>query len=107
MDRAKSLITVLDSVGVAALLAAALAMTVVYGIVVVVPPAAALQVFTVAFIGAIGAFSSARILQLGYVMRTRTDPRRAREARARLAPQPEVAHTSEAAPVPNPLQRAA
>ncbi|MCC7120003.1 MAG: hypothetical protein IT493_00480 [Gammaproteobacteria bacterium] len=105
MLRIKSLVTVLDVLGAGALVAATLALIDASGVVAIVPVAEALPLFTAAFALAIAAFALARALQIVHVMRTRIDPRRARERRATEI---EVLSQSEAAPsVPNPYQRAA
>ncbi len=105
MLRIKSLVIALDVLGVGALFAATLALIDATGVLAIVPVAEALPVFIIAFVISVGAFACARSVQIGHLMRTRADPRRARERRAA---QLEVrAGTETAAPVPNPLQRAA
>ncbi len=105
MLRMKSLVTALDVLGAGALLAAGLALVVAVGELTVVPEHEALQLFTSAFITSVVAFASARACQIGHLMRTNVDPRRARAIRAT-----EVAalqQTDATPPVPNPFQRAA
>jgi hypothetical protein len=105
MQRIKSLVTALDVFGVGALCAAALALVDASGFATVVPVVEALSLFTGSFAAAVAAFALARAVQIGHLMSTRVDPRRARERRAA---QIEVLAQEEAtAPVPNPFQRAA
>lgn len=105
MLRMKSLVTALDILGAGALLAAALALVNAVGGYAVLPEHEALRLFTLAFITALAAFSTARVCQIGHQMRVHVDPRRARELRAlqleALAP------ADATPPVPNPFQRAA
>lgn len=105
MQRIKSLVIALDVFGVGALLAATLALVDATGVLSVVPVAEALPMFTIAFAAAIGAFALARTVQIGHLMRTRVNPRRARERRA--AQIEVLAQADTPAPVPNPFQRAA
>lgn len=105
MQRIKSLVTALDILGAGALLAASLSVVNVLGIVAVVPEAEALNLFTSAFGTAVLAFTLARTVQIGDLMRTRVNPRRARELRASQVEALPQADTSPA--VPNPFQRAA
>jgi len=105
MQRIKSLVTALDVCGLGALFAATLALVDASGFVAVVPVTEALPMFMTAFAAAVGAFALARTVQIGHLMSTRVDPRRARERRAA---QIEVLAQADATPpVPNPFQRAA
>jgi hypothetical protein len=104
MQRIKSITAVLDILGAGALVAAGTALANVTGLLQLVPEAQALTFFGLSFVVAVTAFGFARLMQIGDVIRTSTNPRRERLHRAAVeALQP----TEAAPPVPNPFQRAA
>lgn len=105
MLRMKSLVTALDILGAGALLAAALALVNAVADYAVMPEHEALRLFTLALMTALTAFSVARVCQIGQLMRSHVDPRRARERRAHQLEA--LAPADATPPVPNPFQRAA
>jgi hypothetical protein len=105
MQRIKSITAVLDVLGVGGLAAAGAALLNVTGLVQAVPEAQALTFFGLSFMVAIGSFGAARLMQIGDLIRTSSNPRRERLSRAAAV---EALPPSEATPsVPNPFQRAA
>jgi hypothetical protein len=100
MARKKTLTALFDLLGAGGLLAAGIALLDATSILPVLPQADALQLFSLAFFGAVTAFGIARTLQIAQALRERP--------LARRAPVEQAAPTVvEPTPAPNPFQRAA
>ncbi len=105
MQRIKAMTTLLDIIGAGGLLAAGAALVNLTGAANIAPADQALSLFLAGFLAALAGFGTARLLQIGDLIRTSANPRRARMNRAASVeslPQSEVTP-----PVPNPFQRAA
>jgi len=105
MQRIKTITAFLDVAGAGGLIAAGAALANLTGVVSVLPEAQALSVFLSAFLVALAGFGTARLLQIGDLIRTSANPRRDRLNRAAVVET--LPQTDANAPVPNPFQRAA
>lgn len=104
MARKKTLTALFDLLGAGGLLAAGIALLNATSILPVLPQAHAVQLFSLAFFGAVTAFGIARTLEIAQALRARPLTRRApvEQAAAETAPT-----AVEPTPTPNPFQRAA
>lgn len=104
MQRVKAMTALFDLLGAGGLISATIALINLTMLAETLPETVALRLFQVSFTCAISAFATARLLQIGFIIRNSSNPRRVRAEKAAAI---EALPQSAVEPVPNPFQRAA